>query len=110
MGTLAIGFTAFSTSLFLMALRRLEGRKEGNVLFNDTLDTFLIRLYGVGYMVKGHSYSERGNPLPPLHGLLFPISSKISFICTIPESTYHSLCYTSRAALAGTTNNSMGPP
>ena len=35
-------------------------------------------------MVKDHSDSERGNPLPP-HGLLFPISSKGSFICTIPE-------------------------
>ena len=34
-------------------------------------------------MVKDHSDSERGNPLPP-HGLLFPISSKGSFICTIP--------------------------
>ena len=31
-----------------------------------------------GYMVKDHSDSERGNPLPP-HGLLFPISSKGSF-------------------------------
>ena len=34
-------------------------------------------------MVNHHSDSERGNPLPP-HGLLFPISSKGSFICTIP--------------------------
>ena len=34
-------------------------------------------------MAKEHSDSERGNPLPP-HGLLFPISSKGSFICTIP--------------------------
>ena len=30
-------------------------------------------------MVKDHSDSERGNPLPP-HGLLFLISSKGSFI------------------------------
>ena len=35
-------------------------------------------------MVKDHSDSERGNPLPP-HGLLFPISSNGSFICTIPR-------------------------
>ena len=34
-------------------------------------------------MVKDHSDRERGNPLPS-HGLLFPISSKGSFICTIP--------------------------
>ena len=26
------------------------------------------------------------------------------------DNTYHSLCYTSRGALAGTRNNSMGPP
>ena len=26
------------------------------------------------------------------------------------DSTYHGLCYTSRGALAGTRNNSMGPP
>ena len=32
-------------------------------------------------MVKDHSDSERENPLPP-HGLLFPINSKGSFICT----------------------------
>ena len=51
------------------------GRKEGNVLFNDALNTFYLRLYGVGHMVKNHSDSERGNPLPP-HGLLFPINSK----------------------------------
>ena len=36
-------------------------------------------------MVKDHSDSERGNPLPP-HGLLFSISSKCSFICTIPRT------------------------
>ena len=47
----------------------MAGRKEGrSVLFNDTLNTFYLRLYGVGYMVKDHSDSERGNPLPP-HGL-----------------------------------------
>ena len=36
-----------------------EGRKEGNVLFNDALNTFYLRLYGVKYMVKDHSDSER---------------------------------------------------
>ena len=64
------------------ALRK-EGRKEGNSLFNDALNTFYLQLYGVGHMVKDHSDSERGNPLPP-HGLFFPISSKGSFICIIP--------------------------
>ena len=62
-----------------------EGRK---FLFNDALNTFYLRLYGIGHMVNNHSDSERGNLLPP-HGLLFPISSKGSFICTIPQTGQH---------------------
>ena len=60
----------------------MEGR---SVLFNDTLNTFYLRLYGVGHMVKDHSDSEKGNPLPP-HRLLLSISSKGSFIRTIPQT------------------------
>ena len=59
--------------------------KEGNVLFNDALHTFYLRFYGVRYMVKNHSDSERGNPLPP-HGLLFSITSKGCFICITPQT------------------------
>ena len=59
---------------------------EGNVLFNDALNTFYLRLYGVRHMVKDHSDSGRGNPLHP-HRLLFPINSKGSFICIIPHTT-----------------------
>ena len=33
--------------------------KEGNGLFNDALNTFYLRLYGVRHMVKDHSDSER---------------------------------------------------
>ena len=87
-------------------------RKEGNVLFNDALNTFYLWLYGVRHMVKDHSDSKKGNPLPP-HGLLFPISSKGSFLYASShrqDNTYHGLCYTSRGALAGTRNSSMGPP
>ena len=64
-------------------------RKEGNVLFNDALNTFYLRLNDVGHMVTDHSDSERGNPLLPLYGLLFPISSNGSFICTIPQTGHH---------------------
>ena len=59
-----------------------------NVLFNDALNTFYLRLYGVRHMVKDHSDSEKGNPLPP-HRLLLSINSKGSFICTIPQTGYH---------------------
>ena len=61
------------------SFRATVARKEGrSVLFNDAHNTFYLRLYGVGHMVKDHSESDRGNPLPP-HELLFPISSKGSF-------------------------------
>ena len=49
---------------------------EGNILFNDTLNTFYLRLYGVIRMVKDHSDGERGNPLPP-HGLLFRLAARV---------------------------------
>ena len=40
------------------------------LLFNDALNTFYIQLYGVEHIVKNHSDSERGHPLPP-NGLFF---------------------------------------
>ena len=61
--------------------------RERNVLFNDALNTFYLRLHGVRLMVKDHSDSEKGNPLPP-HRLLLSINSS--------------------GALAGTRNSSMG--
>ena len=63
----------------------VQHRNEGNGLFNDAFNTFYLRLYGIRHMVKDHSDSERGNPLPP-HGLLFSINSKGSFIGTIPQT------------------------
>ena len=32
--------------------------RERNVLFNDALNTFYLRLYGIRHMVKDHSDSE----------------------------------------------------
>ena len=62
-----------------------ERERERNVLFNDALNTFYLRIYGVRHMVKDHSDSEKGNPLPS-HRLLVSINSKGSFICTIPQT------------------------
>ena len=82
-----------------------EGRKD--MFYFTTHSTHFIYGYMASdiYMVKDHSDSERGNPLPP-HGLLFRISSKGSFIC-IMDNTYHGHCYTIRGALYGTRNNTM---
>ena len=41
----------------------MEGRKEGNVLFNNALNTFYFTV--IWHMVKNHSNREKGNPLPP---------------------------------------------
>ena len=75
-------------------------------LFNDALNTFYLRLYGVRHMVKDHPDSEKGNPLPP-HRLLFPINSKGSFYMH-HRTDRIAHCYTSHGPLAGTRNSSMG--
>ena len=66
---------------------------------------FILQLYGIGHMVKDHSDSERGNPLPP-HGQSFQLTARVLLYAPShrQDSTYHSLCYTSRGALAGTSN------
>ena len=78
--------------------------KEGNVLFNDALNTFYLRLYVVRHMVKDHSDSEKGYSFRLTARVLLYAPSRRQ------DSTYHGLCYTSRGALAGTRNSSMGPP
>ena len=65
---------SFLPSLFIYI--GLTNGKEGNVLFNDALNAFYLRLYGVGHMVKDHSDSERGNPLPP-HRHSFRIAARV---------------------------------
>ena len=76
-------FTLLNTITDLTSI--WERERERNVLFNDALNTFYLQLYGIRHMVKDHSDSEKGNPLPP-HRLLLSINSKGSFICTIPQT------------------------
>ena len=55
--------------------------------------------------------SERGKTMLP-HGLatLSDIQQVFSYIHTIPDSTYHGPCYTSREAVALTRHFSAGQP
>ena len=62
-----------------------EGRKEMFYLTAHSTHFSYGFIYGVRHIVKDHSDSEKGNPLPT-HRLLFPISSKGSFMCTIPQT------------------------
>ena len=57
-------------------------------------------------MVNDHSDRERGNPLPPLYGIL-AAGVLLYAPFHIQDNTYHSLCYTSRGALAGMRNSSI---
>ena len=54
------------------------------------------------HMVKDHSDSKRGNPLPP-HGYSFRLAARVLLYASShrQDSTYHGLCYISRGALAG---------
>ena len=64
---MAVNLRGGNTELFeqktFIFINQMNRRKEGNVLFNDALNTFYLRSYGVRYMVKDHSDSENGNPL-----------------------------------------------
>ena len=91
----------------------IDVRKERRkCLFNDALNTFYLWLYSIRYIVNVHLDSERGNPLLPLHRLLFVISSKdLLYAPSLrQDSTCHGLCYTSCERLTGMRNASVGPP
>ena len=79
-------------------------KKEGNVWFNDALNTFYLRLYGVRHMVEDHSDSDRGNHM----GYSFRLTARVLLYAQShrQDSTYHGL----RGALAGMRNSSMGSP
>ena len=81
------------------------------MFYLTTHSTHFIYGYMALDILKDHSDSERGNPLPP-HGLLFPIISRVLLYSPFhrQDNTYHGLCYTSRGGLAGTKKCSMGPP
>ena len=71
-------------SLLWMISGGVKRRKE--MFYLTTHSTHFIYGYMASHiiMVKDHSDSKRGNLLP--HGLLFLISSKGSFIGTIPQT------------------------
>ena len=80
-------------------------KKEGDVLFNDTLNTFYLRLSGIGHMVKDHLDSERRHLCHHYMCYSFRLAAKALFRHhPRQDSTYHSLYYTSHGALAGMRN------
>ena len=87
-------------------------RKEGNVLFNDALNTFYLRLCGIFHIVKEVHIAREDTRCRHYMGYSFRIAARFLLYAPsyIQDSTYHDLCYTSSGALAGTRNSSMGSP
>ena len=108
------------------------GEREINVLFNDALNTFYLRLYGrkreMFYLTMHsthfiYSYMASDIWLRTIlivrketrcrHiGYSYRLTARVLLYAPPhrQDNTYHGLCYTSRGALAGTRNSSMGPP
>ena len=82
-----------------------ERERERNVLFNNALNTFYLRLYGVRHnMVKDHS--DRKETCYRHIGYSYRLTARVLLYAPShrQDNTYHGLCYTSRGALVGTRN------
>ena len=83
------------------------GRKEGHALFNDTLNTFYLRLkwYRTTQIAREDTHCRH-------MGYSFRLAARIILYAPYYryDNTYHGLCCTRRRSLAGTRNNSTGPP
>ena len=75
--------------LLKCCLIQFRGReREREMFYLTTHSTHFIYGYMASDMVKDHSDSEKGNPLPP-YRLLLSINNKGYFICIIPHRITH---------------------
>ena len=76
------------------------------------MDLLFLKKEANTLTVKEHWHNQNEYPLPPLHGLLIPIGSKVSFIGSTPQTSYsnkyNGLWYTSCGALARMRTSSRG--
>ena len=82
-------------------------RQEGNVLFNDALNIFYFT-----DIWRQTTQIVREETCCCHMGYSFWLTARVLLYAPShrEDTTYHSLCYTSRGALAGARNSSMGPP
>ena len=85
-------------------------RKRGNALFNDTLNTFYLRLYRVKYFVEDHSARQEPTTATTRGTLSHQQQGFFHMHHPRQDSTYHSLCYTNHGTLVGVRISSMSPP
>ena len=86
-----------------------DRERERNVLFNDALNTFYLRLYGVRHMVKDHSDSEKGNPLPP-HRLLLSGERERNVLFNDALNTFYLRLYGVRHMVKDHSDSERGNP
>ena len=86
---------------------------EGMKLFYLTSHStyFILWLYGIGHMIKDHKI-VREETHCHLIGYSFRLAARVLSYASShrQDNKYHNLYYTSRGALAGTRNSSMGSP
>ena len=87
-----------------------EGRKE--MFYLTTHSTHFIYSYMASYIWLRTILIVRKKTRCCHIGYSFRLTARVLLYAPShrQDSTYHSLCYTSRGALAGTRNSSMGPP
>ena len=66
----------YSLTAYDTVILKSPWRKEGNVLFNDGLITFLFMVIWFQAYAHMGKDNDRGNLLPPLHGLLLLMNRK----------------------------------
>ena len=79
------------------------GRKEGNVLFNDALNTFYLQIYCVRHMCLRTILIVRKETRCPHIGYSFRLAARVLLYASFhrQDNTYHSLCYTSLMVWVG---------
>ena len=80
----------------------LEEEEEGNVLFNNTLNTFYLRLYMASDIWLRTILIVRKETCCRHIGYSYRLTARVLLYAPShrQDSTYHGLCYTSRGALA----------
>ena len=99
------------TKIIIMTWKVLV--KEELFLFYDALNTFYLRLYAMASDIWLRTILIVREETRCHHiGYSFRLTARVIFYAPSnrQDSTYHGLCYTSRGALAGKRNSSVGSP
>ena len=99
-----------STCYYLTRTRQLPGRKE--MFYLTTHSTHFIYGYMASDIWLRTILIVRKETRCRHIGYSYRLAARVILYAPShrQDSTYHGLCYTSRGALAGTRNSSLGPP